>query len=451
MASTVIIGNGIAGTTFARRLRKRSDEPITLISEESDYFFSRTALMYVYMGHMRWEHLEPYEKGFWSKNRISLIKEKVHNVDFTQQRLILGSGKEIPYNKLVLATGSKSNRFPWPGVDLSGVSGLYHKQDLEYIEKISPSIQQAVVVGGGLIGIELAEMFHSRNIHTTLIVREKEYWKNILPLEEAQMISRHIRKHGIDLRLATEMKEIQDNGQGAVSGVLLSNNEQLPCQFVGLTVGVSPNVDFVKNTVLNIDKGILVNEYLETNIPNVYAIGDCAQLQNPPEGRRSIEAVWYTGRKMGECLATNLTGVSSPYHPGIWFNSAKFFDIEYQVYGHVPSEIVAPLDSFYWEHSRGEKSIRLVFEKETGIIKGFNLMGIRFRHEVCEKWIAHHTQVNEVLANIRMAFFDPEFFPDYGKEFIHHYNTKTGSNISLKSSGSLNEVLRFFKSGSVPL
>lgn len=451
MASTVIIGNGIAGTTFARWLRKRSDEPITLISEESDYFFSRTALMYVYMGHMRWEHLEPYEKGFWSKNKIELIKDTVLAVSFENQKLIFSAGKELAYNRLVLATGSKSNRLAWPGVHLSGVRGLYSKQDLEFIEQISPSVQQAVIVGGGLIGIELAEMFHTRNIQTTLLVREKEYWRNILPFEESQMISRHIRKHGIDLRLETELKEIHDNGQGGVSGVLLSGNELISCQFVGLTIGVSPNIDFLKNTSLKIDKGILVNEYLETNMANVYAIGDCAQLINPTEGRRSIEAVWYTGRKMGETLAQILTGVNLPYNPGIWFNSAKFFDIEYQVYGTVPPEITGPLDSFYWEHSSGEKSIRLVFEKETAVIKGFNLMGIRFRHEVCEKWIAHHAQVNEVLANIRMAFFDPEFFPDYGKEFISHYNTKTGSNISLKSSGSLNEVLRFFKSGSVPL
>lgn len=450
MSSTIIIGNGISGSTCARWLRKRSDESITMISDESEFFFSRTALMYVYMGHLTWEHLEPYEKGFWSKNKIELIKGKILSVNFENQKLLLSTGIELAYDRLVFATGSKSNRFPWPGVNLTGVCGLYSKQDLEFIEKYSPSIQHAVIVGGGLIGIELAEMFHSRNIHTTLLVREQEYWRNILPLEEARMISRHIRKQNIDLRLETELMEIHDNGRGAVGGVSLSGNGSINCQFVGLTVGVSPNIDFVKNTALNIDKGILVNEYLETNVANVYAIGDCAQLQNPMKGRRSIEAVWYTGRKMGETLARRLTGVNLPYDPGIWFNSAKFFDIEYQVYGHVPSEILDPYDSFYWEHSSGEKSIRIVFEKEKGIVTGFNLMGIRFRHEVCEKWIAQHTGINEVLSHIRMAFFDPEFFQDYAKELIDQYNTKTGNNLRLKSSGHLNEVLRFFKSSSVP-
>ena len=127
----VIIGNGIAGITAARHLRKRdSDVELTVISKESKYFFSRTALMYVYMGHMKQEHTQPYENWFWEKNRINLVHDEVVDVDFKAQALKL-KNSDIVYDNLIIATGSKPNKFGWPGQDLPGVRGLYSLQDLE--------------------------------------------------------------------------------------------------------------------------------------------------------------------------------------------------------------------------------------------------------------------------------------------------------------------------------
>ena len=108
---------------------------------------------------------------------------------------------------------------------------------------------------------------------------------------------------------------------------------------VGLTAGVSPAVDFLKNSSIETGKGVKVNKYLETNIPNVYAIGDCAQQLEPTGLRNPVEAVWYTGRMMGEVVAQTICGNKTAYNPGVWFNSAKFFDIEYQTYGWVFPEI----------------------------------------------------------------------------------------------------------------
>ena len=156
----VIIGNGISGITFARHLRKGDDQAlITVISGESPYFFSRTALMYVYMGQMKWEHTQPYEPHFWKKNRIDLLLEWVKTLDFETKTLGFASGETLTYDVLILATGSKPAFFGWPGQDLKGVQGLYTKQDLETMEATtSKPIQHAVIVGGGLIGIEMAEM-----------------------------------------------------------------------------------------------------------------------------------------------------------------------------------------------------------------------------------------------------------------------------------------------------
>ncbi len=133
----VILGNGIAGITAARHIRKRSDYAISVISDESDYFFSRTALMYVYMGHMRFKDTQPYEDWFWEKNRITLLRARVERIDFQEKKLFTIKGEAIAYDKLLLAVGSKSNKPGWPGQDLDGVHGLYHLQDLEAMERHS--------------------------------------------------------------------------------------------------------------------------------------------------------------------------------------------------------------------------------------------------------------------------------------------------------------------------
>ena len=138
----VIIGNGISGITFARHLRKGDDQArITVISGESRYFFSRTALMYVYMGQMKWEQTQPYEPDFWKKNRIDLKQAWVKTLDFETKTLVFESGETLNYDRLVLATGSKPAFFGWPGQDLKGVQGLYSKQDLERMEAITSHCQ----------------------------------------------------------------------------------------------------------------------------------------------------------------------------------------------------------------------------------------------------------------------------------------------------------------------
>lgn len=445
-----IIGNGIAGATAARWLRKLSDNVrITMISAETDYFFSRTALMYAYMGHQRFEDLMPYEPFFWGKNRIDLLRQYVERVDTKEKALQFGDGTTMTYDKLVLATGSTWNKFGWPGQDLQRVRGMVSAQDLDYLEEITPQIETAVVVGGGLIGVELAEMLHSRQIPVSLLVREASYWSNALPREESEMVSRHIIGHGIDLRHDTELASIEDDGAGNAGAITTKQGEKIRCQFVGITAGVHPNIDFLRDAEgLETDKGILVDDYLQTSVPNVYAIGDCAEVRKPRPGRKSIEAVWYTGRMAGETVAYNLLERPVKYDPGIWFNSAKFIDLEYQVYGEVPAHGRDGLASLYWEHPDEDKAVRINYEESDGTIRGFNLMGIRYRHEVCEKWIAEGTHVEEVLQKLGMANFDPEFYREYEREVVALYNRQSGKQLQLRQPRSLTAALKFlgFKS-----
>ncbi len=437
MKHVVIIGNGIAGVTAARYIRKLSDYAITIISAESKHFFSRTALMYVYMGHMRMKEITPYEDWFWDKNRINLIQAFVEHVDTDKKLLKLSSGKDVQYDDLVIASGSSYNKFGWPGQDLQGVGGLYSLQDLEYMEFYTKNAKRGVIVGGGLIGIEMAEMLLSRHIPVSFLVRETSYWNNVIPAEESEMVNRHVREHHCDLHLGTELAEIIDDGTGRVKAVKTNKGEVIECDWVGLTAGVKPNINFLKTSGIELGRGVVINEKFETSVPNVYAIGDCAQFKEAYPGRRNIEQVWYTGKMHGETVALNITGTPKVYNPGIWFNSAKFFDIEYHIYGDVLATLPEDEETLYWEGPDGRKSIRINYKKEGGVVTGFNLMGVRYRHKVCDKWLHEKRDIEYVLAHLSAANFDPEFSKENEPELVALYEKKTGKKIKRKGRRSL--------------
>lgn len=436
MKHIVIIGNGISGVTAARHIRKLSNtEPnsaqakkITIVSAETDYFFSRTALMYIYMGHMKFEHTQPYENWFWEKNNIELKKGFVKQIETKSKTLYFAEGDTLQYDKLIIATGSKPNKFGWPGQDLDGVMGMYHKQDLENLEKYAPNnkvCKRAVIVGGGLIGIELAEMLNSRNIPVTFLVREDSFWNGVLPEGESAMINRHIKNHHIDLRLSSNLKEIKADENGKVKSIVIAETgEEIACDVVGLTAGVSPNIDFLKDSEIETGRGVKVNSYLETNIPDVYAIGDCAEQHEAIGQRRPIEAVWYTGRMMGETVAQTICGNRIEYKPGHWFNSAKFMDIEYQTYGWVFAKPRENEAHFHWKHTDDTKCITVCYNKNTNKFLGINTFGIRMRHETFDTWLTEQRDVDYVMEHLSEANFDPEFFKHFEKDIFNAFKAQ---------------------------
>lgn len=425
MEHIVIIGNGISGVTVARHIRKLSDKKITIVSTETDYFFSRTALMYIYMGHMKFEHTQPYEPYFWKKNRIELKKGYVKTIESDTKTLLFAEGDTLQYDKLIIATGSKPNKFGWPGQDLEGAQGLYSKQDLDTLEKNAPNnkvCKRAVIVGGGLIGIELAEMLNSRNIPVTFLVRENSFWNGVLPEGESAMINRHIKNHHIDLRLGENLKEIKADENGRVKSIVITETgEEIECNVVGLTAGVSPNINFVKESGIEANRGVLVNRLLETSAKDIYAIGDCAEQRQAIGQRRPIEAVWYTGRMMGEALAQTLCGNPTEYKPGHWFNSAKFLDIEYQTYGWVFAKPRENEAHFHWKHEDDTKCITVCYDTTNNKFLGINTFGIRMRHEVFDRWLTEERDVDYVINNLAEANFDPEFYTHFEKDIISAY------------------------------
>ncbi len=403
----VILGNGITGVSAA--FRRRELDPtckITMVSGESTHHYSRPALMYVFLGHMTYRDIKPYEDHVWRDRRIDLVRGWVTRIDPAARRLELRDRPPIDYDELLLATGSVSNKFGWPGQDLPGVQGLYDLFDLRLLNENVRDARRAVIVGGGLIGIELAEMLLARGVAVTFLVREKAYWGNVLPSEESAMVADLIRHHGIDLRLSTELGSIAPGRNGRVGHIVTKAGERIDCEIVGLTAGVSPNVALARASGIACGRGVLVDRRLATATPHVWAAGDCAEIVTG-EPRNLLQQVWYTGKFQGRHAAAAMLGSTAAYDSGIWFNSAKFFDLEYQTYGQVHRQVPGE-QSLYWQHPTQRIAIRIVHNG--GRVIGFNFLGTRYRHEVCERWIRDRAPLAAVLPELRSAAFDPEFF-----------------------------------------
>lgn len=417
----VIFGNGVTGVSAAIRVRQlKPDWKITMISGESDYHYSRPALMYIFMGHMSYQNTKPYENSFWSRNNINLIRDWVTEIDAGSKRLLMQKLDQVYCDKLLIATGSKSNKFGWPGQDLKGVQGLYDLMDLRELYENTQGAKNAVIVGGGLIGIELAEMLHSRGLHVTFLVREKSYWDNVLPGEESSMINRLIEQENMELLLETELKEIIDDGNGQVAGVITNKDEKIDCGIVGLTAGVSPNLDLIRDSSIPNGRGILVDWGLRTQIEDIYSAGDCAEIVTEGDGRNLLQQVWYTGKMQGNVVGETIAGMDSIYDPGIWYNSAKFLNLEYQTYGQVNNAqglLTIPGEkNIYWEHQDHLHSLRLVHNDNE--VLGVNVMGICYSHKICENWVRDKRSPDYVLDNLAQANFDPEFFKRYESEIV---------------------------------
>jgi NAD(P)H-nitrite reductase large subunit len=422
----VIIGNGITGVTAAITARRLAPAAcITLVAAESTHHYSRPALMYLYLGHLRYADVKPYEDWFWTENRLELVHAEAIGVDTAARTVQLATGTTLAYDQLLLATGSVARTANWPGQQLRGVQGFYGLPDLESMSRDTQGIRRAAVVGGGLIGVELAEMLHSRGIHVTWLVREARYWQSVLPPEESALLAAHIRRHGIDFQENTELREVLGDAHGRVRAVLTTTGQELSAEWVGLAIGVQPNLTLARAAGLETDRGILVNALLETSAPGVYAAGDCAQHRQPAPGEVAVEQLWYTGRMQGETVAHTLCGQPTPYRRGQWFNSAKFFNLEYQTYGRVPAQSVAGIASFCWQHPNGKHLLRLNFQESDQAVTGINALGLRQRQDVWERWLRDKTSIGTVLAQLAAANFDPEFTrqhePAIRREFARQF------------------------------
>lgn len=415
----VIIGNGVAGTSAAFEIRSRHRSKkirITLISDESDYFFSRTALMYAYMDRLSREDLEPFERKVYARQSIERIRDRVVNLDANEQTLQLMSGKTLSYDRLLIATGAKPRSLPFPGIQdvRDGIVNFVSIQDLDECERLTWSTEKAVVVGGGLIGIELVESLRHHKIDVTFLVREPYFWPMALAAEEGQLVSDHIRSHGVDLRHDEQIVQLKADTHGRIASVSTDQDNEFACQMLGICVGVQANINWLQdvNTPPDMDRGLLVDRAFKTSLPNVFAAGDCTEIIIS-EQSTLLETIWYSAKLHGEMAARSMMGDHVNYRPPIFYNSSKFFDVEFTTVG----QVIDPPEGSRALFRKDPKKLitqRIVYNEQQVI--GFNMLGSRWDHTVLQRWIAQRRDIEFVRNHLHEAQFDFEF----GRAKLHN-------------------------------
>jgi NADPH-dependent 2,4-dienoyl-CoA reductase/sulfur reductase-like enzyme len=417
MQRVAIVGTGVCGIEAALALRKREPEtPITLISDEHDHFFSRPALMYVFAGQMTLRDTEPYDRELFARMGFTRARGRVAAVDPGTRTLAVDGGPAIGYDRLLIASGSKARPAPWPGSEGPGMHAFVTLRDLERLDADARAGGRAVVIGGGLIGVEVAEILAHRGLHVTFVIRESWYFPVALDRREAALVAEHLRRHGIDVRLESAVQEILRGASGAVRGVRVAG-EDLPCDLVVTAIGVVPNTAFLEGSGIQRAPGgaIEVDDALRTNVPGVWAAGDCANV-TWIDGSRRPEQLWYTARDQGRVAALSMCGDEAAYRRGAWYNSAKFFDLEYTTAGWVPVSL--DLEN---RPVAADPGIRTWFQRRPGAfaseriicrgerVVGFNMLGGRWNHEPLLEWIHERRSLDWVLAHLHEAQFDEEF------------------------------------------
>jgi NADPH-dependent 2,4-dienoyl-CoA reductase/sulfur reductase-like enzyme len=418
---TVIVGNGVCGIEAALALRRReASAPIAIVSDEHDHFFSRPALMYVFAGQMTLRGTEPYDRELYPRMQLDRVRGRVRAVDTEARSLRMEDGATIAYDRLLLAAGSRARPAPWPGSEGPGVHAFVTLRDLERLDAGAAPGQRAVVIGGGLIGVEVAEVLAARGLRVTFVIREAWYFPLALESREAALVADHVRAHGVDVRLGAAVEEVLRSEGGKLRGVRVAG-EDIPCDLVVAAIGVVPNTAFLDGSGIARSAGgaIEVDEGLHASAAGVWAAGDCANV-TWIDGTRRPEQLWYTARDQGRVAAASMAGDYAVYRRGTWYNSAKFFDLEYTTAGWIPALIDAenrpvPLDpslrTWFQRVPGAYASERIVCRGDR--VVGFNMLGGRWNHEPLLEWIDERRTLDWVLPRLSEAQFDEELTPRF--------------------------------------
>ena len=315
----VIIGSGVAGIAALEAIRSIDTVgDITLIGDDPHGHYSRPGLAYYLTGEIPYEALFPKRQEDFQKSRIRFLRGSVKRVFRTEQYIEVNGQSYLPYDRLLLALGASSTPLEIPGFNLNGVVKLDHLNDAHWIIKQAKRGRTAVVVGGGITALELVEGLLAQGMIVHYLLRGDRYWCNVLDYQESKIVEQRLKLEGVKLHYHSEVVEISGK-HNRVHSIRLKDGEIIPCDMLAYAIGIKPQTDLAKQAELDVDRGILVNEYLQTSDPNIYAAGDVAQVYDPFSKRSVIESLWTPAREQGTAAGLNMAG-----HRKIYIKSAPF-------------------------------------------------------------------------------------------------------------------------------
>lgn len=331
----VIIGGGLAAGYAARTFAQHGESASTqlcILSADSEFPYERPSLSKQYLaGEASVADILINKPDFYAQHGISVrLETVVGRVDFDSHLLYAGNDI-IGYENLMIATGARAKTLPTPGFDLRGVHTLRMALDARIIRREANDASRAVVIGGSFIGMEVASVLQSLGVQTTLVFPEARVWQSLFTPEMSQFFEQYYAERGVDFVTGAMLDRLEGQ-DGHVERVILQSGQAIPATLVVAGVGVKPNLELFRETPLQINDGILVNRFLETIEPNVFAVGDVARYHDPLTDKLIRFEHWDNAKAQGEHAARGMLGIRQEYlHVPYFFSDV--FDLSFEFWG----------------------------------------------------------------------------------------------------------------------
>jgi NAD(P)H-nitrite reductase large subunit len=335
--SYVIIGDGIAGSSAAETLREEAPEAdITVITDEGEALYNRILIKEFAKGKMPEAPISIHEGNWYEERDIELeLNTHVTHVDTDGHEIETHSGNVIAYDKLLVATGGTPTQLPVDGSDAEGIHHFWTFQDARDIEEHANEADTGLVVGAGLLGIDLAAICGAQDVDAKYLMRGDCWWRYALSEEGAEIIHDGLREKGVEPVFQSGVDHFTTGEDGHVTGAIDPNGVAYDGDFVGVAIGLNFNTEFLRGTGIEMDDGIVVDEYMQTNVEDVYAAGDLTQFHDVLLGEQAQNGSWGSAKEQGQIAAKNMV-VDAEEAVFEWVSSYSIthFDFPFLSFGH---------------------------------------------------------------------------------------------------------------------
>ncbi len=335
MRQYVILGSGAAGIAAAEAIRSLDHQAdLLLISDDPHGYYSRPGLAYYLTGEIPEDMLFPFQETDFHKLRVRRIKARAVRILPQRHQIELDNGAKVEYDRLLIATGASAAKPNLPGIELEGVVKLDNLEDARHILKLSRKARSAVVIGGGITALELVEGLVARRVKTHYLLRGDRYWSNVLDEVESRIVEHRLREEGVQIHYHTETAQILGKGS-KVAGIQTVDGRQIACNLVAVAIGIKPRIELAVHSGIRVERGVMVDEYMQTSTEHIFAAGDVAQVHDPITGKSVLDSLWGPAREQGKVAGLNMAGKHIPYTKPIAFNVTRLANLTTTIIGSV--------------------------------------------------------------------------------------------------------------------
>lgn len=323
----IIIGNSAAGLSALQSFRKiDKTSKVTVISKEGINPYSRVLIPYVLRGKLSYDKMTIREDNFYDLYNAECIDGEVCNIDSENKEVHLANGSKHSYDKLLIASGSYAVKPPIPGINEDGIYNMWTKDDTDKLLPCFDKFKRIVVIGSGFVALQAAWAARFRGLDVTVIELMDRIMPSVLDEQGAKILTEKIFQSGVKLHTSTVTEKIEKLEDGTFR-IHLKEKECIEADFVIVGTGVRPNTEFLKDSGVNVERGIPVNKYMETNIKDIYAAGDVAAGPTAFGDEHLIHALWPTAIEMGKVAAYNMAGREYAYEGSLNMNVTQMYDV----------------------------------------------------------------------------------------------------------------------------